>query len=152
MPVEQNRPYFLLRRRNFVVTGSVAVVGWLQCVVRWDNAPQLFTQVSLNHIWIGLDLSRGSLRNDASEVEYQDAVGDTHHQRHIVLNQNLGDAKLLFDVQNDSRDIFRLLKIHTRHRLIQQQQSRLERQSASKISFLLQAMRQNPQRSSLQVL
>src|SRR5579875_3477895 len=62
--------------------------------------PELFTQIGFDHIGVGLDLRRCTLCDGAPEIEHQHAVGNTHHQRHIVLHQNLGHAELLLDIQN----------------------------------------------------
>src|SRR5579885_373529 len=83
--------------------------------------PKFLAEIGLNHIWIGLHLGWRAERDGAPKIQHQHSIRDAHHQRHIMLNQDLRHAKLLFDIQNHRSDILGLLQTHTRHRFVEQE-------------------------------
>ena len=73
-----------------------------------------------SNVRVGLDLSRQALGDHSAEIEHKHTVGDAHHHRHVVLDEDLRDAKLLLDVEQDGREVLRLLEAHAGHWLIEQ--------------------------------
>ena len=53
----------------------------------------LTAQIGLDDLWIGLDVLRGALGDDLSEVEDTDALADAHDQVHVVLDEHNGDLE-----------------------------------------------------------
>src|SRR6266571_4140644 len=101
---------------------------------------EFFAKVGFDDVGIGLDLGGRALGDDAAKVEHYDTVSDTHNESHVVLNQNLRDAELLFDVENHAGDVLGLFHAHACYWLVEQQEAGLEREGASHVSALLQAV------------
>ena len=78
----------------------------------------------------------------AAVVEHHDPVGDVHHHPHVVLDQRDRRAELVVDVEDEAAHVLLLLDIHSRHRLVEQQQLRLHRQRAAELDPLLQPVGQ----------
>src|SRR6266496_1472056 len=100
------------------LTAVVGRNGHLLCRI-YATTTEFFTEVRFNHIRICLNLSRNALNDHSSEIKYQDSISYTHYNRHIMLNQNLSHTELLFDIQDDQRNVLRFLQAHTRDWLIQ---------------------------------
>jgi hypothetical protein len=93
-----------------------------------------------DHIRVVLHLLRRPVRDVAAVVEYGDAVRDVHHDAHVVLDQDDGRAPLGVDVENEAGNILLLLLVHAAHRLVEQQQLRVERERAAELDALAQAI------------
>src|SRR2546428_1814076 len=79
-----------------------------------------------------------------AHVEHRDTVGDVHDHAHVVLDQDHGDAPLLVDVEDDARHVLFFLVIAPAHRLVEEQDLRVERHRPSQLAALLQAVRPGP--------
>ena len=51
-------------------------------------------EIGFDHAAIALHLRWRAGRDDRAGIEHDDAVGDIHHQRHVVLDDKHGDAEL----------------------------------------------------------
>ena len=71
-----------------------------------------------------LDLGRRPLGDLHAVVEHRDAVGDAHHQAHVVLDQQHRDAAVA-DLADQLHQVDRLARVHPGGRLVEQQQLRL---------------------------
>ena len=95
---------------------------------------------------VGADLVRRAVGDLAAIIEHDDAVGDVHHDAHIVLDQCDRRAELVVDVEDEAAHVLLLLDIHPRHRLVEQQELGLHRQGAAELDALLQPIGQPPDR------
>src|SRR5271169_476183 len=66
------------------------------------------------------DLVRRAVGDLAAVIEHDDAVGDVHHDPHVVLDQCDRRAELVVDVEDEAAHVLLLLDIHPRHRLVEQ--------------------------------
>ena len=57
--------------------------------VRRHIAPRA-SQIGGNHSRVGLNFRRRALGQHAAVIQHQQAIRDTHHQRHMVLDQQYG--------------------------------------------------------------
>ena len=71
-----------------------------------------------------------------------DAVGNIHHDPHLVLDHQDGDAELVADIEHEARDVLGLLLVHARHHFVQQQQFRLAGERTRQLDALLLAVGQ----------
>jgi hypothetical protein len=65
----------------------------------------------------------------------------SHDDLHVVLNQDDGEAELAMETCNGRTKIRRLVRIHARGGLVQQQQGKLRREGAGELDFALVAIR-----------
>ena len=70
------------------------------------------------------------------------AVGDVHHDPHLVLDHQHGDAEFVADVEHEAGDVLGLLLVHARHHFVEQQQLRLAGQRPRQFDALLLAVGQ----------
>src|SRR5262245_13982455 len=105
---------------------------------------EVFAQVRFHHDRILLDLGGRTLGDLLAEVEHGHPVGDVHDHAHVVLDHHHREALHLLDVEDEAHHVLRLLGVHPRGRLVEQQQDRLERQRAGKLHALLQSVGQGP--------
>src|SRR5690349_1541227 len=76
--------------------------AWTAAVRRRRSpAPKLFAQVRPDHVGVRLHRGRLALGDHTAEVQHEHTVGDAHDHRHVVLDENLRDAELLLDVEDD---------------------------------------------------
>src|SRR5215216_156053 len=81
-------------------------------------------EIGGDHIAVLLHLRRRAFGDELAEIEHGDAVGDIHHQRHVVLDQQYGDA-IRGDLLEQRCETHRLLAIESGSRLIEQEELRL---------------------------
>jgi hypothetical protein len=72
-----------------------------------------------------LDLLRLALRDLLAVVEDRHAVGDAHHDLHVVLDQEDGHVLLLTELGHEGREVRRLLGVHSGGGLVEEQELRL---------------------------
>src|SRR2546426_9105751 len=87
-----------------------------------------------------------------AHVEHRDTVGDVHDHAHVVLDQDHGDAPLLVDVEDEARHVLFLFVIASAHRLVEQQDLRVERERAAELDALLETISERAGRPAAQVL
>src|SRR5436309_10052431 len=98
------------------------------------------------------DVGGAALRQGAAIVEHMDAVGQVGNHLHVVLDPDHGDAEPMLDAQDEARQVLALVAIEPGRRLVEQQQSRLERERAGKPHELLGAERQGADRNVAETL
>src|SRR5688500_8584829 len=98
-------------------------------------------EIGFLHQRIVLDLRRRALGDLLAEVEDRDAVGDAHHELHHMLDEQDGHAAAaqLHDPVAQLRD---LLAVHSRGRLVQQQEPRPGGERARQLEPALLAERE----------
>ena len=108
--------------------------------------PLLVAEVGGDHRRIALHLGRRALGDLDAEVEDQHAVGDVHHETHVVLDEEDGDPQLLADVEDEPGHVLGLLEVHPGDRLVEEQQLGVHRQRPPELDALLDAVRQQGDR------
>ena len=98
------------------------------------------SQIRLDDLRIVADFFRRCVGDLAAVVEDRHAVGDVHHDRHVVLDQDDRRAELVVDVENETAHVLLLLDAHARHRLVQQKQHGLGGERAGQLYPFLQAV------------
>ena len=78
----------------------------------------------------------------AAEIQDMNAVGDVHHDPHLVLDHQYGNAKLVADIEHEAGDVLGLLLVHARDHFVEQQQLRLAGQCPRQLDALLLAVGQ----------
>src|SRR5262245_45292875 len=99
-------------------------------------------QIGVDDGLIGLDSLGRAIGDFAAVVEHDHPVGDIHYHAHIVFDERDGGAILAVHLQDEARHVLLLLKVHPRHRLIQEQQLRFHGKGAAKLDALLQPVGQ----------
>ena len=82
----------------------------------------LLAQVGFDDLGIVADLIRGALGDDTAEIQHRDALADAHDQAHVMLDQQHSDVELIADAADGLGQLSGFRGVHTRGRLIQQQQ------------------------------
>ncbi len=113
---------------------------------RGEGLPRRHAEIGGDDFGARADLVRRAVGDLAAVIEHDDAVGDVHHDAHIVLDQCDRRAELVVDVEDEAAHVLLLLDIHARHRLVEQQELRLHRQCAAELDALLQPVGQPPDR------
>src|SRR2546425_7908604 len=78
----------------------------------------LASEVGLDHVRVLLDLGGRALRDLPPEVEHDHAVGDLHHEAHVVLHEEHGHAPLIANAAQDRAEGGHLLVVEAARRLI----------------------------------
>ncbi len=102
----------------------------------------LLAEVRADDVGILAHLEWSALGDLLAEVEHVDALGDVHDHAHVVLDQHDGDVPLLVNVEDEARHVLLLLHVHTRHRLVEQQQPWRLSQRPTQLHTLLQPVGQ----------
>ena len=102
----------------------------------------LTAQIGLDDHWVGLDLLRGALGDDLSEVEHADALADAHDQVHVVLDEHNGDLEGVPDLDDVLHQLGGLGGVHAGGGLVQQQQGGVGGQGPDDLQAALGAVRQ----------
>ncbi len=90
---------------------------------------------------ISADLRRRAVGDLAAEVQHRDTLARVHHQTHVVLDEQ--DREALYQKTADERaKRGGLCRVHAGGRLVQDQEARLRRESASDLESSLIAVRQ----------
>jgi hypothetical protein len=85
-------------------------------------------------------------------VEHHDAIRQVHHDTHVVLDQRNRGAELIVHVEDEAGHVLLLFQIHSRHRLVEQQQFRPHGERAAELDALLQAVWQAADRDAPDLL
>ena len=85
-------------------------------------------EVRLDHALVRLDLGRRALGDLLAVLEHGEALGDAHHDLHVVLDQQHGQPLLVAHATDERREVGRLLRVHPGRRLVEQQQLRVGRE------------------------
>jgi hypothetical protein len=96
-------------------------------------------QVGFDDARIGLHARRRAFGDLLAEVEHGDRVRDRHHDVHVVLDQDDGDA-VVADLADDRHQLADVRRRQARGRFVQQQQARVERQRAADLQQALLAV------------
>src|SRR5215468_6238036 len=133
----------------------IAGRSWRSRAFRWSSRASVVSatgtsrrvrlrvsKVRLDHARIGPYLVGRALGDLLAHVQHRDAVGDVHDHAHVVLDQDHGDAPLLVDVEDEARHVLLLLVIAAAHRLVEEQDLRVEGQGPAELDALLQAVGQ----------
>src|SRR5438093_1353365 len=99
-------------------------------------------EVSLDHLGMALDLGRRTFGDAHTVVEHGDAVGDAHHDLHVVLDQEYRQLELAPERADQRGEVLGLARVHPRRRLVEQQQARLGGERARDLQAPLIAVRQ----------
>ena len=94
------------------------------------------------HGRIAPHFGRRALGDLAAEIQHMNAVGNIHHDPHLVLDHQHGDAELVADIEHEARDVLGLLLVHARDHFVEQQQFRLAGQRPRQFDALLLAVGQ----------
>ena len=86
------------------------------CVYGWAGASK---------IW-----SRGADLDDLAEVHHRDPVGDVAHDRQVVGDEQIGEAELVLELLEQVDDAGLDADVERRHRLVEHDQLRLDRERA----------------------
>ena len=77
-----------------------------------------------------------------AKVNHGDAVGDIHDQADVVLDQHDCGVLEFVDIEDEARHILFLFNVHAGHRLVEQEQGRLERERPPQLNPFAQAVAQ----------
>ena len=101
----------------------------------------MLAEIRLKHSRIVAHLSRCPLRNRLAAIENENAIGDFHHELHVVLDENDGDA-LVGDAPDQFVDLLGLDRVASRRRFVEQQHARLGCERARNLETLARAVGQ----------
>ena len=94
------------------------------------------------HLRIVDHLVRLSLGDLAAEVEHDHPVRDVHDHADVVLDHDHRHPPLLVEVEDVAGHVLLLFQVHPGHRLVEQDQLRLQGDGAGQLDALAQAVRQ----------
>ena len=94
------------------------------------------SQIGFGHGRKLANLVRGAVGDHAAEIEHHDLVGEAHHQAHVMLDQEHGDAQLVADRADESAELRHLVVIEAAGGLIEQQELRLRGERARELDAL----------------
>ncbi len=63
-------------------------------------------EIGIDNVLIFLDLSRRSIGDQFAMIEHSDAVGQVHHDAHVMFDQGDRRAKLFVHVDDETRHFF----------------------------------------------
>src|SRR5512140_1247222 len=134
-------------------TRSLGNVSWvlrisfiLSASLHFPQEVVVLSDVRLDDARVAGDLRRRTLRDLHAEIEDAHPVADVHHHAEVVLDQEDRDAPLLVDVEDEAGHVFLLLEVHPGHRLVEEQELRIERQRPAELDPLAKAVGQRPDR------
>jgi len=85
---------------------------------------------------IGQHLGGRALGDLAAEIENHHAMGNVHHDAHVVLDHHHGHPVFLVEVDDVARHVLLLFMVHAGHRFVEQDQARLDRHRAGQFDAL----------------
>src|SRR4029450_2310974 len=110
------------------------------------------TEIRLDDARVRPHLVRRALGDLLAHVGEGDAIGDVHDHAHVVLDQDDGDAPFLVDVEDEAGHVLLLLVVTAAHRLVEEQDLRIERQCPAELDALLQPVGERAGRAPPQIL
>src|SRR3972149_4164292 len=142
-----------LRTRSFGNVSWVLRISFIRSArLHFPQEVVFLSDVRLDDARVVGDLGRRSFRDLHAEIEDAHPVADVHHHAEVVLDQQDRDAPLLVDVEDEAGHVFLLLQVHPGHRLVEEQELRLERQRTAELDPLAKAVGQRPHRFFTDVL
>src|SRR5207247_6919403 len=84
----------------------------------WRISAMAGPEIGIEHGGILAHLLGRPVGDLAAVVEHGHAVGDVHHDAHVVLDQRDRGAELAVDVADEARHVFLLLDVHAGPRLV----------------------------------
>src|SRR5262252_7590512 len=109
-------------------------------------------EVRLDDARVRAHLVRRALGDLLAHVEHGDAIGDVHDHAHVVLDQDDGDAPFLVHVEDEAGHVLFLFVVAAAHRLVEEQDLRVERQRPAELDALLQPVSERAGRPPPQIL
>src|SRR5690606_36207281 len=85
---------------------------------------------------------RRPVANLVAVIQHDDSIGDIHHDPHVMLDQDDRRSELFVRFEDEPAHVLFFLEVHSRHRLVQQQNVRLAYQRPSELDSLLDPVRQ----------
>ena len=107
-----------------------------------DQELVLFAEIGALHMGIVEHGRRIALGDLAAEVQHHNSVGDIHDHAHVVLDHHDGHAALFVEIDDVAGHVLLFFEVHAGHRLIEQDQLRLQRHRARQLDALAQAVGQ----------
>jgi len=104
------------------------------------------TEVGPDDFGVGLHLGRGAVGDEPAKVQHGHPVGDPHHQAHVVLDQDNGDAQGGPNFDDQYGHPPGLVGIHAGDGLVQQEKAGFGAQCPGNLDPLLVAVGQHPDR------
>ena len=101
---------------------------------------------------MALHFGRGAVGDLAAVIEHGDPLGNVHHHRHVVLDQDDRRAPLPVHLEDEAGHVLFFFLVHAAHRLVEQQQLGVERQRAAEFDPLSQAVGEAAGRLLAQIL
>ena len=102
---------------------------------------RLASEVRSDHRRVLRDRCRRAIGNLSAEVENGDVAADAHHQPHVVVDEQDGQAVLVELLDQRPYPVL-LGRVHSRGRLIEDQQMRIERERSGDLEPSLVAVGQ----------
>ena len=99
-----------------------------------------------------LHLVGGAVGDLAAVIEHGDPLGNVHHHRHVVLDQDDRRAPFPVHLEDEARHVLFFFLVHAAHRLVEQQELRVERQRAAELDPLAQTIGEAAGRLLAQIL
>ena len=84
----------------------------------------------------------GAFGDAFTVVQHGDAVADAHDDPHVVLDEQNGDPKVVAQPRNQRRHLGGLSRVHSRRRLVEQQEHGIVAERAGDLESALVAVRQ----------
>ena len=107
------------------------------------SPPPIAAEVGLDDLGVAADLGGRSLCDDLAVVQHRDALADAHHDPHVVLDEEDGQAELVAQAADEvDPSVAGLAAVHAGGRLVEEQQLRLRGQRAGDLQPALVAVRQ----------
>src|SRR3954451_16013695 len=85
----------------------------------------LLPEVGLDDALVLAHLLRQTLGDLLAVIEDRDALGYAHHDLHVVLDEEARDPALVAELLHARRELRRLVRVHARRRLVEQQHLRV---------------------------
>src|SRR6185295_12955492 len=70
------------------------------------------TEVGADHLGVVAHVAGRAVADLAAVVEYHHAVGDVHHDAHVVLDQHDRGSELVVDIEHEAAHVLLLLDVH----------------------------------------
>ncbi len=106
----------------------------------------VFAQVGLQDRGVVLDLLGRAGGDGAAEIQDRHPLAEVHDHPHLVLDQDDGQAELVFQLADDADQVLGLGLVHARGGLVQEQQPGAADQGPGHLAAALLPVRQVPGR------
>ena len=97
----------------------------------------LTSQIGFDNTGISTHLVRSAVGNHLAVIQHHDPLADTHDQRHIMLDEQDGDAELLPDKGNGLHEFPGFGIVHARCRFVQAEELGVGRQCPGNLQLAL---------------